>query len=73
MVIHVDDCFIIGNKSEIEKMIQELKMKSFELKVKSNVTDYLGCELQFNKERSKIWLGQPTIIKKIEKTFEEII
>ena len=73
MVIHVDDCFTIGNKIEIEKMIEELKMKNFELKVEKNVTDYLGCELRFNKERSKIWLGQPTIIKKIQKTFEDII
>ena len=73
MVVHVDDCFTIGNKQEIENMVQELKAKRFELKVERNVTDYLGCELRFNKERSKIWLGQPSIIKKIEKTFQEVL
>ena len=54
-------------------MVQELKATKFELKDERNVTDYLGCELRYKNDRSKIGLGQPSIIKKIEKTFEHII
>ena len=29
--------------------------------------DYLGCEFHMNKERTTGWLGQPSIIKSLEK------
>ena len=48
MVIHVDDCLTIGNKSAIENAIQLIKQKGLELKVENNVKDYLGCELDIN-------------------------
>ena len=29
------------------------------------------CEIQFSHDKSKAWLGQPHLLKKLSKTFEE--
>ena len=36
------------------------------LKVEDNLTDYI---IMFNKERTKAWIGQPYLIKKLEQKF----
>jgi hypothetical protein len=72
LVIHVDDCFTVGNIEAIQETIKLIEEKGFELKVEE-VTDYLGCEILINKQRTKAWLGQPTMIKKIETTFGKLI
>jgi len=33
--------------------------------------DYLSCEVKFNEDKTRAWLGQPHMIKKIEKVFGE--
>ena len=53
MVIHVDDCFTIGNEEAIKDAIYLIKEKSLELKVEENVKNYLGCELLVNKVQSR--------------------
>ena len=35
------------------------------------MTDYLGCEFHMNKDKTKGWLGQPSIIRSLEKKFGE--
>ena len=39
------------------------------MKIQHNLTDYLGCEFHMNKERTRGWLGQPSIIKSLEQKF----
>ena len=41
------------------------------MKIQHNLTDYLGCEFHMNKERTRGWLGQPSIIKSLEQKFED--
>ena len=41
------------------------------MKIQHNLTDYLGCEFHMNKERTRGWLGQPSIIKSLEQKFGE--
>jgi hypothetical protein len=43
------------------------------LKIEETLSDYLSCEILFNKDWTKIWIGQPHMIKKIEKTFGEMV
>ena len=44
MVIHVDNCFTIGNKAAMQETIKQITEKGLKLKVEERVTDYLGCE-----------------------------
>ena len=41
------------------------------MKIQQNLADYLCCEFHMNKERTKRWLGQPSIIKSLEHKFGE--
>ena len=41
----------------------------FSIKTEDSLTDCLGCEFHTNRIRTKGWLGQPLIIKTLEKIF----
>ena len=41
------------------------------MKIQHNLADYLGCEFNMNKERTRGLLGQPSIIKSLEHIFGE--
>ena len=45
--------------------------KEFSVKIQHNLADYLGCEFHMNKEKTKGWLAQPSIIKSLEQKFGE--
>ena len=63
IIIYVDDMLIIGKKEQIEDFASKIQ-KEFTVKIQDNLADYLGCEFHMNKERTRGWLGQPSIIKK---------
>ena len=65
IIMYVDDMLIIGKKEQIQDVASKIQ-KEFSVKIQDNLTDYLGCELHMNKERTKGWLGQPSIIKSLE-------
>ena len=68
LAIWVDDCYCLGNLKAIEEMLKKLK-EHFNVKTEDNLSDYLSCEIVFNKEKTKALLGQPHLIKKMEKKF----
>ena len=70
IVIYVDDCLVIGDKEEVRQAIENIK-SVFKIKEKGTLDDYLGCEIKFDTSKIKAWLGQPHLIKKLEKTFAE--
>ena len=43
----------------------------FSVKIQHNLADYLGYKFHMNKERTRGWLGQPSIIKSLEQMFGE--
>ena len=43
--------------------------KEFSVKMQHNLVDYLGCEFYMNKEKTRGWLRQPSIIKSLEQKF----
>ena len=45
--------------------------KEFSVKIQHNLVDYLGCEFHMSKEKTRGWLGQPSIIKSLEQEFGE--
>ena len=62
--MYVDDMLIIGKKEQIQEFATKIQ-KEFSVKIHCNLTDYLGCEFHMNKEKTKGWLGQPSIIKSL--------
>ena len=63
--MYVDDMLIIGKKDQIQDFVSKIQ-KEFSVKIQHNLADYLGCEFHMNKEITKGWLGQPSIIKSLE-------
>ena len=70
IIMYVDDMLIIGKKEQIEDFASKIQ-KEFSVKIQHNLADYLGCEFHMNKERTRGWLGQPSIIKSLEHKFGE--
>ena len=62
--IYGDDMLIVGVKEQIQDFASKIQ-KEFSVKIQHNLTDYLGCEFHMNKERTRGWLGQPSIIKSL--------
>ena len=65
-----DDRLIIGKKEQIQEFATMIQ-KEFSVKIQHNLADYLGCEFHMNKEKTKGWLGQPSIIKSLEQKLGE--
>ena len=70
IIMYVDDMLIFGEKEHIEDFASKIQ-KEFSVKIQHNLADYLGCEFHMNKERTRGWLGQPSIIKSLEHKFGE--
>ena len=70
IIMYVDDMLIIGKKKQIEDFASKIQ-EVFSVKIQHNLADYLGCEFHMNKERTRGWLGQPSIIKSLEQEFGE--
>jgi hypothetical protein len=73
MIIHVDDCFVVGHSAAIDETIELIKNAGLELKIKKNATDYLGCEIIVDNDNNKAWMGQQNMINKIEKNFGDLV
>ena len=70
IIMYVDDMLIIEKKEEIEDFASKIQ-EVFSVKIQHNLADYLGCEFHMNKERTRGWLGHPSIIKSCEQKFGE--
>ena len=70
IIMYVDDMLIIGKRAQIQEFATMIQ-KEFSVKIQHNLMDYLGCEFHMNKEKTKGWLGQPSIIKSLEQKFGE--
>ena len=70
IIMYVDDMLVIGKKEQIHEFAT-LIQKEVSVKIQHNLADYIGCEFHMNKERTKGWLGQPSIIKSLEQKFGE--
>jgi Reverse transcriptase (RNA-dependent DNA polymerase) len=58
--IYVDDCLVIGKETQISQLIVELKENGFNLKIESNLKDYLSCCMI--KDKKRILILQPHLI-----------
>ena len=70
MLIYIDDMLIVGKTEAVNEAIQ-IRQQSFEVKAPTTLEDYLGVQVIKSKNGNRAWLGQPTIIKSLEKMFDE--
>jgi hypothetical protein len=70
IAIFVDDCLIIGDDTNINDDIDELKKYDFGLKIENHLTDYLSCQIIANFETKTLFIMQPHLIENLE--FEQL-
>jgi hypothetical protein len=69
---YVDDNLCVGNLlAALKKVCEQVKQSGLEITVEDKLTYYLSCEIQFNNDRTKAWIRQPHMTKKIEQVFGE--
>ena len=72
LVSYVDDNAIAGDEAAIEDTLKGLNDNGLTF-TKESLTDYLSCEVMFNDDETKAWIGQPHMVKKLKKEFWEEI
>ena len=72
IIVYIDDMLIIG-KEEEEAMDAAIKVFQchFQVKDPTSLENYLDVQILQSDDDKKAWLGQPTIIKSLEKQFGE--
>jgi hypothetical protein len=72
LICYVDDCGLAYSSESVkEHVLKGIKEHGLNFTVMNTLDDYLSCEIVFNKAKDKAWVGQPHMIKKIAKTFDE--
>ena len=71
--LYVDDCLFMGDDKAVRSAIKEIQDSGFNMTVEETLGDYLSCNILFNKDKSKAWLGQPHLIKKLNTKFGEMV
>ena len=65
--LYIDDNLMIGDIAAIDGAIEALKNKGLVLKIMEGLQDYLSCKIKFFEDKKLAWLGQPRLIKNLEK------
>ena len=55
----------------IDDATEILKSNGLILKFVEGLQDYLSCKIKFSRDKRRAWLGQPHLIKNMEKKFDE--
>jgi hypothetical protein len=73
IAIWVDDSLLIGHNAAIEQTIIGLQANGSGLKIEGELDDFLSCKISFLRDKTKGWICQPHLIKKIEKKFGPLV
>jgi hypothetical protein len=65
----VVECLVMEKDEQISKLIADLKVQGFKLKVENNLTDYLTCHIVENKQKNEIIILQPHLINNLVEKF----
>ena len=68
--LYVDDVLIVGDVFEVERFIEMFRNK-YKSRVYDFVKDFIGCELLWNENRTKVILHQSGMIKKLKVKVEK--
>jgi len=67
----VDDNLVIGKRQETDRFLEEFKKNEFKFTLEEDSNDHLSCDILMDPETATGWIGQPHVVKKIEKTFRK--
>ena len=70
---YVDDNYVLGSDEDINKFIKDIKKHGLNVTVEDTLEDYLSCNIVFSDDKKRAWIGQPHLMKKIDKKFGEMI
>ena len=73
LIVHIDDCYVIGSRLTIEELVTDLQNTGLKLKVSYNATDYLSCDINVDKINNLASVVQTTLLKKVEHKFGPLI
>jgi Reverse transcriptase (RNA-dependent DNA polymerase) len=73
VAVYVDDCYVIGTDAWLNKFIVDIQAAGFKIMIEDKPTDCLSCEIKFNSDKTCAWLGQPHLVKQLEKSFGILI
>jgi hypothetical protein len=71
MALYVDNIYTNGDDTALEDVIIGLR-KRFKINVVNDLTDYLSCEICFNKGKTEAWLVQPHLLKNLEQKLGDL-
>ena len=71
VLTYVDDNLCVGQREALQEVVDEIPKHGLQITVEHDLKDYLSCEIRVSDDKKKAWMGQPHMIKKIAKTFEE--
>jgi len=71
--VYVDDNLCIGHRAALKEFVVLLKENGLVIKVSEGLSDYLSCSIAVSKDGKKAWIGQPHLVKKLEKKFGEMV
>lgn len=70
--IYIDDILVIGSKDDIKTFVNKLQ-NIFKLRIKTGITEFIGCEFEWNSNKDQIILHQIRIINKLDTSFNSEI
>ena len=71
IAVYIDDTLCVGKQDAIDELKAEIK-KYFSTKEEGPLQEYVGCEI-IKEGRSKLFMSQQVLLKKLERTFGEIV
>jgi hypothetical protein len=69
MIIHIDDCYVIGTKKTIEELVTDLKSTGLKIKVSYNATEYLSCDINMDRGNNLAWIVQTTLVASSDRNY----
>ena len=60
---------MIGDMTVIDNAIEAWKSNGLVFNIVEGLQDYLSCKIKFSNDKKRAWLGQPHLIKNMEKKF----
>jgi hypothetical protein len=73
MVIHIDDCYVVGKEESLKLLNQQLHQQGLKTKVSPDAKDYLSCEIKMSNSGHCAHISQPTLMKKMLHKYEGIL
>ena len=70
IIMYVDDMLIIGKNEQIQEFCTKIQNGIFS-EDRTQPDRLLGCEFHMNKEKTRGWLEQPSIMKSLEQNLAQ--